>query len=180
MVRSLSKSKPRTTKQKKLSLPVVKAKSKLGSVTVDAIELTSVPGSRERGGGSGGEAWIILADAKRAGIAYINIVDDPLRGNHPSFHIFLNQPSQGRQIGRIAYQRCCELSRYDVIYAHMRKSNTASRKAAEYAGFVEATAPEDSQLVLVWCRPVLSRVGGPSAASGCPPDGEDKSALSSQ
>ncbi|WP_212566708.1 GNAT family N-acetyltransferase [Stutzerimonas stutzeri] len=109
-----------------------------------------------------------MANAKRAGIAYINMVDDPIRGNHPSFHVFLNRPSQGRQIGRIAYQRCCELSRYDVVYAHMRKSNTASRKAAEHAGFVEATAPEDSQLVLVWRRPVLSKVGEPSAANNGP------------
>ncbi len=168
MVRSLSKSKPRTTKQKTLSTPIVKAKSKLGPVTADAIELICAPGSRERGGGPGGEAWIILANAKRAGIAYINMVDDPIRGNHPSFHVFLNRPSQGRQIGRIAYQRCCELSRYDVVYAHMRKSNTASRKAAEHAGFVEATAPEDSQLVLVWRRPVLSKVGEPSAANNGP------------
>jgi len=180
MARSLSKSKPRTTKQKTLKPPVVKAKSKLGPVTTDAIELISTPGSRERGGGPGCEAWIILANGERAGTAYINMVDDPIRGHHPSFHVFLNRPNQGRQIGRIAYQRCCELSRHDVVYAHMRKSNTASRKAAEHAGFVEATAHEDSQLVLVWRRQVLSKVGEPLAATDASLDGEDKGALSSQ
>ncbi|RZO10665.1 hypothetical protein EKG40_03600 [Pseudomonas moorei] len=153
MARSLSSSRPKTGKRQTLKPPAVKAKSKLGPVAADAIELITTPGSRERGGGPGGEAWIILADGKRAGSAYINMVDDPIRGHHPSFHVFLNRPSQGRQIGRMAYQRCCALSQYDVVYAHMRKSNTASRKAAEHAGFVDATAPEDSQLVLVWRRP---------------------------
>ena len=152
MARSLSGAKPRAGKRQTLKPPEVKAKSKLGPVSPDSIELIATPGSRERGGGPGGEAWIILANGKRAGTAYINLVDDPIRGQHPSFHVFLNRPSQGRQIGRIAYQRCCVLSQYDVVYAHMRKSNTASRKSAEHAGFIDATAPDDTQLVLVWRR----------------------------
>lgn len=170
MTRSLNKSKPKAAKQKTPNPPIVKAKSKLGPVTTDAVELIRTPGSRERGGGPGGEAWIILANGKRAGTAYINMVDDPIRGHHPSFHVFLNRPSQGRQIGRITYQYCCELSRYDVVYAHMRKSNTASRKAAEHAGFVDTTAPEDSQLVLVWHRQalVLDKIGELSAATDIP------------
>jgi len=180
MARSLSTSKPGITKQKTLKPPLVKAKSKLGLVTADAIELVSTLGSRERGGGPGGEAWIILANGKRAGTAYINMVNDPIRGLHPSFHVFLNRPSQGRQIGRIAYQRCCMISKHDVVYAHMRKSNNASRKAAEHAGFVEATVLEDSQLVLVWRRQVLGKVEEPSAGKNELLDNEDKSALSSQ
>lgn len=152
MARSLNSSKPKAAKRQTLKPPAVKAKSRLGPVAADSIELITTQGSREKGGGPGGEAWIILADGKRAGSVYINMVDDPIRGHHPSFHVFLNRPSQGRQIGRIAYQRCCALSHYDVVYAHMRKSNTASRKAAEHAGFIDATTPEDSQLVLVWHR----------------------------
>uniref|UniRef100_UPI002F91A4D1 GNAT family protein n=1 Tax=Pseudomonas sp. Z003-0.4C(8344-21) TaxID=1855380 RepID=UPI002F91A4D1 len=125
----------------------------MGPVSAGAVELIKTSGSRERGGGPGGEAWIILAEGRRAGSAYINMINDRIRGHHPSFHVFLNRPSQGRQIGRMAYKYCCSLSQYDVIYAHMRKSNAASRKAAEHAGFVDATVPEDSQLVLVWRRP---------------------------
>ncbi|MHC8378400.1 GNAT family N-acetyltransferase [Pseudomonas sp. MDT1-16] len=159
MVRTLSSPKPKVSKRQTLKPPAVKAKSKLGPVCADAVELISTPGSRERGGGPGGEAWIILSNGKRAGTAYINLVNDPVRGHHPSFHVFLNRPSQGRQIGRIVYQRCCALSQHDVVYAHMRKSNTASRKAAEHAGFVDVTTPEDAQLVLVWRRQ-------PSGAAG--------------
>lgn len=167
MARSLSSSRPKAAKRQTLKPAAVKAKSKLGPVTADAIELVATPGSRERGGGAGGEAWIILADGKRAGSAYINMVDDPIRGRHPSFHVFLNRPSQGRQIGRMAYQRCCALSQYDVVYAHMRKSNTASRKAAEHAGFIDATAPEDSQLVLVWHRQGVEKTDEQLHDSSC-------------
>ena len=130
--------------------PLVKAKSNLGPVSTDNVELISTTGTRDKGGGSGGEAWIVMVDGKRAGKAYINMLDDPIRGIHPSFHVFLNRPSQGRHIGRIVYKSCCNRSKYDVIYAHMRKSNIASRKAAEHAGFIDVTSKEDMQLVMVW------------------------------
>lgn len=149
MTFSKSKSNRRATPKP----PEVKAKSKFGPVTFDQVELIKVSGSKDKGGGVGGEAWLILVDGKRAGSAYINMSEDPLRGIHPSFHIFLNRPSQGRHIGRIAYERCCFLSKYDVIFAHMRKSNISSRRAAEHAGFIEATENMDTQLVMVWYRP---------------------------
>ncbi|HDS1738291.1 TPA: GNAT family N-acetyltransferase [Pseudomonas putida] len=152
MARPVSAPKTRPLVQKTPKPPVVKAKSKLGPVPFDKVEFTRTPGGRERGGGPGGEAWIISVDGKRAGVAYINLAVDAIRGQHASFHVFLNRPSQGRQIGRAAYQHCCQNSQYDVIYAHMRKSNLASRKAAEHAGFVEDTVPGDTQLVLAWRR----------------------------
>lgn len=153
MARPVKQSSSRNTTRKTPKPPVVMAKSKLGPVDPACVEFLRTPGTRERGGGPGGEAWIILAEGKRAGIAYINIAEDSVRGRHPSFHVFLNRPSQGRQIGRAAYHLCCSESEYDVIYAHMRKSNIASRKAAEHAGFVNASASSDAQLVLVWRRP---------------------------
>lgn len=151
MGRSVSTPGSKVTARTTPKPPPVKAKSKLGPVSPEDLEFTRTPGSRERGGGPGGEAWVISVEGKRAGIAYINLVEDEVRGRHASFHVFLNRPSQGRQIGRSAYQYCCQNSQYDVIYAHMRKSNLASRKAAEHAGFVEAPTG-DSQLVLVWYR----------------------------
>lgn len=129
--------------------------AKLRSIPIskDDVELVRVAGSRQRGGGVNGDAWIIMAQGKRAGTAYINMLEDEVRGPHASFHIFLNRPSQGRHIGRAAYRLGCEAAvRHSEIYAHMRKSNTASRLAAIHAGFVDATAPTDTQLVLRWSR----------------------------
>lgn len=127
-------------------------KSKLAPVAPSEIELIRATGTRLRGGGTGGEAWIVMAEGRRAGTAYINVIEDSIRGLHPSFHVFLNQLHQGRQVGRCAYQMGCSKSEYDVIYAHMRKSNIASRTAAFHAGFTNDSAPEDSQLVMVWHR----------------------------
>lgn len=163
MARQVKAANPKTSAYKTPKPPAVKAKSKLGPVSWEQLGFVRKPGSRERGGGPGGEAWVIFAEGRRAGMAYINIVDDALRGRHASFHVFLNRPSQGRQIGRATYQYCCRNSQYDVIYAHMRKSNLASRRAAEYAGFAEATLAGDSQLVLVWHR------GAPQATEPASP-----------
>lgn len=165
MARPVSESNARPVRRSTPKPPTVTAKSKLGPVSSDAIVLIRTLGTLDKGGGAGGEAWIIIADGKRAGTAYINMVDDTVRGLHPSFHIFLNRPSQGRQIGRIAYERGCALSQYDVVYAHMRKSNTASRKAAEYAGFTEVTTQNDSQLVMVWYRGRYDSVFKPTGSS---------------
>lgn len=150
MTRPMSASKPRRVRHTAPKPPVVKAKSKLGPVNADEVELVRITGTKKKGGGPGGEAWIIMVGGKKAGNAYINMLYDVVRGCHPSFHIFLNRPSQGRQIGRIVYNRCCVISQYGIIYAHMRKSNIASRKAAEYAGFINATLSSDMQFVMAW------------------------------
>lgn len=152
MAQSLKPQSPRVRSAKTPKPPAVKAKSRLGPVSPADVELVRTAGSRGRGGGPGGEAWIVMAEGKRAGTAYINMVSDNIRGSHASFHIFLNRPSQGRSIGRVAYRLGCESSNNDVIYAHMRKSNIASRVAAMHAGFTDATDADDSQLVLVWRR----------------------------
>lgn len=60
----------------------------------------------------------------------------------------------------MAYQAACLASQYDEIYAHMRKSNTASKKAALYAGFEDATTSEDSQLVMRWSRSKAGKASG--------------------
>lgn len=162
MVRSVKQPKPKAAARKTPKPPPVPAKSRLGPVDLENVEFVRTPGTRERGGGPGGEAWIIQAHGKRAGTAYINMTEDVVRGTHASFHVFLNRPSQGRQIGRAAYRVCCLESRHDVIYAHMRKSNIASRKAAEHAGFIEASAPSDSQLVMVWHRSSANTATSPT------------------
>lgn len=126
--------------------------TKRDSVMPESVKLVRGKGTNERGGGPGGEYWQIEVDGKRAGIVFINLIDEPPIGRHASIQIFLNQPSQGRKIGRVAYRKACEECSYDVIYAHMRKSNIASRKAAEAAGFKVDDHLEVSQLAMVWRR----------------------------
>lgn len=121
-------------------------------VTPDGVMLVRTKGTPERGGAVGGEAWRIEVDGKRAGVVFVNLIDEQPIGHHASIQIFLNASSQGRKIGRVGYRKACEASVYDVIYAHMRKSNVASWRAAEEAGFVDATPAGESQKVVVWRR----------------------------
>ncbi len=121
-------------------------------VTEADVYLAPVKGTADRGGGPGGEAWRIDVNGKRAGVIFINQIDEPPVGRHASIQIYLNKPSQGRHIGRVAYRKAAEVSEYAVIYAHMRKSNTASRRAAEEAGFVEDDRPGHPQLLMVRSR----------------------------
>lgn len=123
------------------------------SVLADDVTLVRTKGTAARGGGAGGEAWRVEAEGGRAGTVFINWIDEPPVGPHASIQIYLNKSSQGRGIGRIGYRKAVEASRYDVVYAHMRKSNLASRRAAEAAGFVEDLRPGHTQLLMVWRRP---------------------------
>jgi RimJ/RimL family protein N-acetyltransferase len=121
--------------------------------TAEQIQIKRTKGTPGRGGGPGGEAWRIEADGKRAGVVFINRSDEPPIGPHASVQIYLNVPHQGRKIGRVAYRKACEASAYDVIYAHMRKSNIASRRAAEEAGFRDVSPPDAIQLIMMRRRP---------------------------
>ncbi|WP_143103724.1 GNAT family N-acetyltransferase [Methylobacterium gossipiicola] len=122
------------------------------TVSADAVRLVATKGTKGRGGGRDGEAWRIELDGQRAGQVFINLIDQPPIGPHASIQIYLNRASQGRGIGTIGYGLACAASRYDVIYAHMQKSNTASARAAAAAGFVDETPAEERQKVMVWRR----------------------------
>jgi RimJ/RimL family protein N-acetyltransferase len=152
-----SKLKGRTPPRRKPTRETPKPKtpkktSSLPRVTDRDVELIRTKGTPERGGGTGGEAWRIMVQSKRAGIVFINFIDEPPIGPHASIQIFLNVASQGRHIGRFGYLLACRQSRYDQIYAHMRKSNVASRRAAEAAGFTDVTPPRHPQLIMRWQR----------------------------
>ncbi|HEX3651876.1 MAG TPA: GNAT family N-acetyltransferase [Rhizomicrobium sp.] len=121
-------------------------------VPAEQIELIPIKGTEGKGGGPGGERWNIQAAGARAGVVYINVIDEAPIGRHASLQIYLNEASQGRRIGRIAYRKAAEASQHNEIYAHMRKSNIASRRAAEEAGFKDVTPPSVSQLILKWSR----------------------------
>ena len=160
--------KPSSAKQKRRRRPAsptpkpppVVAHSPLGPIDPGLVRLVPSRGTTKGGGGPGGEAWVIKASGERAGTVFINLIEEPPIGKHASLQIFLNRESQGRQIGRLAYRRACEASQYDVIYAHMRKSNIASRRAAEEAGFADVTPAGHSQLIMKHVRKGRSPSGG--------------------
>jgi len=108
-------------------------------------------GRGSAGRGAGGNYWRVLLDDRRAGHVFINDVDDDELGPHASIQIHLNEKSRGRGVGSLAYRLACEASRYDIVYAHMRRSNTASKRAAQNAGFREVEGAF-RQLVMRWDR----------------------------
>ena len=118
-----------------------------------SIALKPGRGSRGRGGGQvdgkRGEYWHVLEDGVRAGAVFVNwVADDRHLPPHASLQIFLNKNRQGRGIGRAAYRLAADASRYDTLYLHLRKSNEASRRAAEHAGFAVIDVPGDRQLTM--------------------------------
>jgi hypothetical protein len=115
------------------------------------VHLITGKGTAESGGGPGGRYWHIEVGGKRAGQIFINIIKCELYGEHPSVQIHLNQDQRGKQIGRVAYRLACEQSGYQRVYAHMRKSNLPSRRAAEEAGF-DALDDKRIQLTMLWQR----------------------------
>jgi len=131
----------------------VKPRMTEARVSASEVYLVSVAGTPGKGQGLGGEKWRIEVGGVRAGEVYINVIDEPPIGHHASLQIYLNIKSQGRGIGRVGYAKACQLSAHEIIYAHMRRSNIASRRAAEAAGFVDATPSGFKQLILRWVRP---------------------------
>ena len=117
------------------------------------ISLRAGKGSPGTGGDPGGRYWHIDLKGQRVGRVFINVIDEPPQGVHPSIQIFVNKDQQGRGIGTVAYRLACEASGYDQVYAHMRRSNAPSRKAATAAGFAPVDDPGNKQLTMVWCKP---------------------------
>ena len=107
-------------------------------------------GSKDRGGDPGGEYWHVYAGTTRTGHVYINLIEDDLVGEHASIQIKINAAHRGRGIGKVAYRLAVNESKYNLIYAHMRKSNTFSRKAAEAAGLDLVEELVSPQLLMVW------------------------------
>jgi hypothetical protein len=116
------------------------------------VRLVAGPGSDGRGSGLNGRFWHIYDGDRRAGSVWINQAEDSQLGTHASLTIELNKANRGKGIGRRAYRMAAEASGHDEVWLHMRRSNTASRKAAEHAGFTEINVPGASQLAMRWQR----------------------------
>lgn len=114
-----------------------------------SIRLVVGKGSAEAGSGPGGEYWHIFEGSKRVGKVFVNVTETP-QGKHASLQIFINKTDQGRGIGSQGYRLACAQSKHRTLYAYMRKSNTASIRAAEKAGFVVDTKNPGRQLVMVY------------------------------
>jgi RimJ/RimL family protein N-acetyltransferase len=97
-----------------------------------------------------GKYWHIYISNDRVGKVYIDYIDNKILGIHPSVDIFINKQFQGRHIGRYAYLLACQKSGLERVFMHTRKSNHASIKAAEEAGFIELQNPNFRQMVMVW------------------------------
>lgn len=130
----------------------VKPKPPAQRVSPGDVSLEPVKGTAGKGGDPGGEAWHIVVDGEKVGDVYINLIDEAPVGKHASIQIYLNRKAQGRGIGRVGYRLASEASRNDTIYAHMRKANVASRRAAEEAGYIDASPPGFTQLIMRWDR----------------------------
>jgi Acetyltransferase (GNAT) domain len=118
----------------------------------EEVELIEGVGTRRTGAGAGGRYWHVRCRGDRAGRAYINYHETEAGSPRPSITVELNERSRGRGIGTIVFRRASELSGYDEVYASVRKSNTASRKALERAGFKPVKGWDGPSLSLVWER----------------------------
>ena len=123
-------------------------KKKAELVSASSIEL--IEGMEKRGKSGHDFYWHIYCNGVRAGQVYIDYITDPVLGNHAAINIFLNKKSQGKGIGRVGYRSACKKSGLETIYAHMRKTNIPSKKAALAAGFKELHDERFIQLVMVW------------------------------
>jgi len=128
-------------------LPVPRRKPPVDPATV---RLERGRGSMGRGGDHGGEYWHVYAGPTRVGHVYVNLIEDERVGEHASIQIQINAAQRGRGIGKVAYRLSVKASKYDLVYAHMRKSNAFSRKAAEAAGFDLVEDLGAPQLLMLW------------------------------
>lgn len=114
-----------------------------------SIRLVAGKGSAEAGTGPGGEYWHIFEGAKRVGKVFVNVTETP-QGNKASLQIFINKTDQGRGLGTQGYRLACAQTKHPMLYAYIRKSNPASIRAAEKAGFVIDTTNPGRQLVMIY------------------------------
>ncbi|GIK65852.1 MAG: hypothetical protein BroJett018_36460 [Chloroflexota bacterium] len=140
---------PLTPREKATKKPFIP--SLLSRVLEKDIELIEGKGTKKSGGEEGGHYWHIFYNGKRAGRVFINLVHSHDSNSYPAITVEINANMRGIGIGTIAFRKACELSKYDEIFASIRKSNTASRIAAERAGFKEIEE-SGTGISMVWRR----------------------------
>ena len=126
--------------------PAPTKKCKGDRVKEEDVILKRGKGSPKSGGMPNGFFWHIYHKEERAGKVYINYDKN---NKYAEIQIFINQKSQGKGIGCVAYKKACELSQYEVVYATIKKSNIASLKAAFAAGF-RIIPSKSNQIQMMW------------------------------
>jgi RimJ/RimL family protein N-acetyltransferase len=121
-------------------------------VSENEVILVEGKSSRKSHEGSTAYHWHIYLGNERVGRAIIHWVDLDSFAPHASITVELYIKNRGRGIGTIVFRRACELSQYNEVYASIRKSNIASRIAAERAGFKPVENWEGRELFMVWRR----------------------------
>lgn len=129
-------------------------------VAPEDVSLREGKGSPNRGAGPGGEYWHVQVSGRRVGYVYVNVIDEPPIGQHASLQIQIAKAWQGRGVGRVAYALAVKASHHFIIYLHMRRSNVASARAAECAGFREYVDPEIRQHVMISTKKAPGPAGG--------------------
>jgi hypothetical protein len=144
----MKKNKHKLTTKKNFRYIPPPATKKRTEERVKPIEIILKPGkgTKNRGGSKGGFFWHIYYKDKKVGKVFINYDHDK---QEAYIQVFVNRANQGKGIGRVAYKKACEESGYSSVFAIVRKSNIASIRAAEAAGFVKI-GTESGQLKMVW------------------------------
>lgn len=96
--------------------------------------------------------WHIFFQDQRAGRVYITSVISDDKATQGAITVEINKQLRGLGIGTIVFRRAAELSQYDEVVADIRKSNMASRIAAERAGFKEIDNRKGTGLKMIWHR----------------------------
>jgi RimJ/RimL family protein N-acetyltransferase len=122
------------------------------AVDADIELIEGKSSSTKTGGGPGGCFWHVRFRGAPAGRAYINYHESESGEPRPSVTVMLNQQSQGRGIGTLAFRRAAELSPYSEVYATLAQKNVASRIALERAGFQTVEGWTGGELYMVWKR----------------------------
>ncbi|MEZ4850667.1 MAG: GNAT family N-acetyltransferase [Bacteroidia bacterium] len=115
-------------------------------------DITLLPGKGSKNSvkGPGSFYWHIFHKNQRVGRVYINKATKDSEEAYGVITIEINQKDRSRGIGSIAYKKACELSEYSEVLAEMRKTNKASRIAAERAGFQIKKDQKGGQLKMIW------------------------------
>ena len=90
--------------------------------------------------------WHIYYQTLRVGKVFIAVIREKAM-----ITVEINKKYQGMGIGRAAFRKASELSQFDEVFALIRKSNAASIKAVQFAGF-HLAGTENGQLLYKWKR----------------------------
>lgn len=100
------------------------------------------------------EGWRIKVDGTSCGTVKFTPKSDTIFNKHVTIDFNIPKPKQGLHIGRIALKKAIDKSSYSFFVAHLRKSNTASKKALSAVGFTATAYPGSKQLCMIFRKAI--------------------------